>query len=144
MIRTAAEYLDSIRDGRQVWINGEKVHDVPTHPMFKPVVDIRARIYEMQHDAATRHVMTYEEEGETFSVGLKLPYAQEDWYRKREATDAVMDDVGGIVTRVGDESVCLMWCLSLWLAEVGRASSQDRASISVAAAPSLVNLPTSH
>ena len=73
MIRTAAEYLDSIRDGRQVWINGEKVDDVPTHPMFKPLVDVRARIYEMQHDAATRDTMTYEEGGECFSVGLKLP-----------------------------------------------------------------------
>jgi len=111
MIRTAAEYLESIRDGRQVWINGEKVDDVPTHPMFKPLVDIRARIYEMQHDAATRDTMTYEENGETFAVGLKLPYTQEDWYRKREATDAVMDDVGGIVTRVGDETVGEMWSL---------------------------------
>jgi len=111
MIRTAAEYLDSIRDGRQVWINGEKVDDVPTHPMFKPVVDIRARIYEMQHDAATRDTMTYEEDGETFAVGLKLPHTQEDWYRKREATDAVMDDIGGIVTRVGDETVGEMWSL---------------------------------
>ena len=111
MIRTAAEYLESIRDGRQVWINGEKVDDVPTHPMFKPLVDIRARIYEMQHDAATRDTMTYQENGETFAVGLKLPYTQEDWYRKREATDAVMDDVGGIVTRVGDETVGEMWSL---------------------------------
>jgi 4-hydroxyphenylacetate 3-monooxygenase len=111
MIRTAAEYLDSIRDGRQVWINGEKVDDVPTHPMFKPLVDIRARIYEMQHDAATRDTMTYEEDGETFAVGLKLPHTQEDWYRKREATDAVMDDIGGIVTRVGDETVGEMWSL---------------------------------
>ena len=111
MIRTAAEYRESIRDGRQVWINGEKVDDVPTHPMFKPLVDIRARIYEMQHDAATRDTMTYEENGETFAVGLKLPYTQEDWYRKREATDAVMDDVGGIVTRVGDETVGEMWSL---------------------------------
>ena len=111
MIRTAAEYLDSIRDGRQVWINGEKVDDVPTHPMFKPLVDIRARIYEMQHDAATRDTMTYEEGGECFSVGLKLPYSQEDWYQKRVATDAVMDDVGGIVTRVGDETVGEMWSL---------------------------------
>ncbi len=111
MIRTAAEYLDSIRDGRQVWINGEKVDDVPTHPMFKPLVDIRARIYEMQHDATTRDTMTYEEGGECFSVGLKLPYSQEDWYQKRVATDAVMDDVGGIVTRVGDETVGEMWSL---------------------------------
>ena len=111
MIRTAAEYLDSIRDGRQVWINGEKVDDVPTHPMFKPLVDVRARIYDMQHDVATRQVMTYEEDGETFAVGLKLPRTQGDWNRKREATDAVMDDVGGIVTRVGDETVGEMWSL---------------------------------
>ena len=111
MIRTAAEYLDSIRDGRQVWINGEKVDDVPTHPMFKPLVDVQARIYEMQHDAATRDTMTYEEGGECFSVGLKLPYSQEDWYKKRVATDAVMDDIGGIVTRVGDETVGEMWSL---------------------------------
>ena len=111
MIRTAAEYLDSIRDGRQVWINGEKVDDVPTHPMFKPLVDVRARIYDMQHDVATRQVMTYEEDSETFAVGLKLPRTQGDWNRKREATDAVMDDVGGIVTRVGDETVGEMWSL---------------------------------
>ena len=111
MIRSAAEYLDSIRDGRQVWINGEKVDDVPTHPMFKPLVDVRARIYDMQHDVATRQVMTYEEDGETFAVGLKLPRTQGDWNRKREATDAVMDDVGGIVTRVGDETVGEMWSL---------------------------------
>jgi len=34
MIRTGAEYLQSIRDGREVYVNGDKVTDVPTHPMF--------------------------------------------------------------------------------------------------------------
>jgi 4-hydroxyphenylacetate 3-monooxygenase len=43
MIRTGDEYRDSIRDGREVFMNGEKVPDVTTHPMFKPLVDIRAR-----------------------------------------------------------------------------------------------------
>ena len=52
-IRTGEEYRESIRDGRMVFMNGEKVPDVTTHPMFKPLVDIRARIYDMQHDAAT-------------------------------------------------------------------------------------------
>ncbi len=58
MIRTGAQYRDSIRDGRAVFINGERVLDVTTHPMFKPIVDVRARIYDMQHEAATRDVMT--------------------------------------------------------------------------------------
>jgi 4-hydroxyphenylacetate 3-monooxygenase len=46
MIRTGEQYRESIRDGREVWINGERIKDVTRHPMFKPLVDIRARIYE--------------------------------------------------------------------------------------------------
>jgi 4-hydroxyphenylacetate 3-monooxygenase len=42
MIRTGQQYRDSIRDGRQVWINGERVKDVTAHPMFRPLVDVRA------------------------------------------------------------------------------------------------------
>ena len=56
MIRTGDEYRASLRDGREVWITGERVADVTTHPMFKPLVDIRARIYDMQHDPATADV----------------------------------------------------------------------------------------
>ena len=41
MIRTGEQYRDSIRDGREVYINGECVKDVTTHPAFKPIVDIR-------------------------------------------------------------------------------------------------------
>jgi 4-hydroxyphenylacetate 3-monooxygenase len=112
MIRTGEQYRESLRDGREVWINGERVKDVTRHPMFKPVVDIRARIYDMQHEAAHRDVMTYEEKGERFAIGNRLPREQKDWMDKRKAVDAVMYEVGGVVTRVGDETVGEMW--SLW------------------------------
>jgi 4-hydroxyphenylacetate 3-monooxygenase len=111
MIRTGNQYRDSLRDGRRIWINGERVADVTTHPMFKPLVDIRARIYDMAHEPRLRDVMTYEEGGERFAIGLKLPYTQDDWHAKRRATDTVLEDVKGIVTRVGDETVGEMWSL---------------------------------
>ncbi|MDP6079095.1 MAG: 4-hydroxyphenylacetate 3-hydroxylase family protein [Arenicellales bacterium] len=111
MIRTGDEYRDSIRDGREVWINGEKVDDVTCHPMFKPLVDVRARIYDMQHERQFCDVMTYQEDGDSFAVGLKLPHTQQDWHDKRTATDQVLDEVGGVVTRVGDETVGEMWSL---------------------------------
>ena len=112
MIRTGDEYRDSIRDGREVFMNGEKVPDVTTHPMFKPLVDIRARIYDMQHEAATASKMVYrDDDGEQYSIGLKLPYSQNDWSEKRASTDAIFDDIGGVVTRVGDETVGEMWSL---------------------------------
>jgi 4-hydroxyphenylacetate 3-monooxygenase len=112
MIRTGQQYRDSIRDGRQVWINGERVQDVTTHRMFKPLVDIRARIYDMAHETAHAATMTYRDEtGAICSVGTKLPLTAEDWYAKRDAVNAVLDEVGGIVTRVGDETVGEMWSL---------------------------------
>ncbi|MEK9786452.1 MAG: 4-hydroxyphenylacetate 3-hydroxylase N-terminal domain-containing protein, partial [Gammaproteobacteria bacterium] len=112
MIRTGEQYRESIRDGRLVYMNGEKVKDVTQHPQFKPLVDIRARIYDMQHDKATAGVMTYQDDaGESCSVGLKLPFTPDDWQAKRRATDAVFDDIGGVVTRVGDETVGEMWSL---------------------------------
>ena len=95
MIRTGKQYRDSLRDGRRIWINGERVADVTTHPMFKPLVDIRARIYDMAHEKHLQDIMTYEEGGERFAIGLKLPYTQDDWHAKRRATDAVLDDVEG-------------------------------------------------
>jgi 4-hydroxyphenylacetate 3-monooxygenase len=112
MIRTGEQYRDSIRDGRVVYIGAERVKDVSRHPMFKPLVDIRARIYDMQHEAATREAMTYEEKGERFAVGQMLPFTHADWHAKRRAVDAVTWDIGGVVTRVGDETVGEMW--SLW------------------------------
>jgi len=113
MIRTGAEYIESIRDDREVWIDGERVKDVPSHPAFKPLVDIRARIYDMAHDARTQDAMSYvdEETGERNPIGLKLPFEQKDWHDKRDSVDAVMDDIGGVVTRVGDETIGEMWSL---------------------------------
>ena len=113
MIRTGQQYRDSIRDGRQVYINGERVKDVTTHPMFKPLVDIRARIYDMQHDAATRDVMTWTDpqSGGVNAVNAQLPFTKEHWEAKRLATDTVLREIGGVVTRVGDETVGEMWSL---------------------------------
>jgi 4-hydroxyphenylacetate 3-monooxygenase len=111
LIRTGQQYLDSIRDSREVYINGERVKDLATHPMFKPVIDIRARIYDMQHEAATRDVLSFEDHGERHAVANKLPRTQEDWWAKFRATDAVLNAIGGVVTRVGDETVGEMWSL---------------------------------
>jgi 4-hydroxyphenylacetate 3-monooxygenase len=113
MIRTGDDYRASIRDGREVWINGERVDDVTTHPAFKPVVDIRARIYDLAFEDETRDVLTYADPdtGERFAVGPKLPRSREDWHAKRRAVDTILNDVGGVVTRVGDETVGEMWSL---------------------------------
>ena len=113
MIRTGDDYRESIRDGREVWIDGERVEDVTTHPAFKPIVDVRARIYDLAHESSTRGAMTYTdaESGDLCAIAGKPPVSKQDWHDKRRAVETVLDDVGGIVTRVGDETVGEMWSL---------------------------------
>ena len=114
MIRTGAQYRESLKDDREIWINGERVKDVTTHPAFKPIVDARARIYDMAHEDKYREVMSYMEKGtnEPNNIGYKPPKTREDWHDKRRAVDAVMNDLGGVVIRMGDETIGEVW--SLW------------------------------
>src|SRR5579872_3461810 len=105
MIRTGNQYLESIRDDRAVFLNGRRVLDVTQEPMLKPLIDIRAKIYDLQHAAETRALLSYEEGGERNAVANKLPRIEQDWHDKRRATDTVLNSIGGVVTRVGDETV---------------------------------------
>ena len=47
---TGAEYLESLRDGREVYIYGERVKDVTTHPAFRNAARSIARLYDALHD----------------------------------------------------------------------------------------------
>ena len=93
-------------------MDGKRVDDVNTHPQFKPLIDIRARIYDLQHEAEFQDLMTFEEDGERFPVGNQIPLEEAHWQAKRKAVDIVMKDIGGVVTRVGDETVGEMWSLA--------------------------------
>ena len=53
-----AEYLESIRDGREIWIYGERVKDVTTHPAFRNTVRMIARLYDAMHDPAKKDILT--------------------------------------------------------------------------------------
>lgn len=47
---TGEEYLESLRDGREVWIYGERVADVTAHPAFRNPARMVARLYDALHD----------------------------------------------------------------------------------------------
>src|SRR6202041_78112 len=48
--QTGAEYIDSLRDGREVFIYGERVKDVTTHPAFRNTSRMVARLFDALHD----------------------------------------------------------------------------------------------
>jgi 4-hydroxyphenylacetate 3-monooxygenase len=55
---TGDEYLESIRDGREIYCYGERVDDVTTHPAFRNATRMVARLYDALHDPDKQGVLT--------------------------------------------------------------------------------------
>ena len=49
---TGAEYLESLRDDREIYLYGERVKDVTAHPAFRNPARMVARLYDALHDPA--------------------------------------------------------------------------------------------
>ncbi len=56
---TGARYIESLKDGREVWLDGEKVQDVTTHPALSGIAHELARIYDLQASDEFRDQMTF-------------------------------------------------------------------------------------
>lgn len=117
MLRTGQQYRDGLRDGREIWIDGERVTDVTTHPAFKPIVDVKARMYDIQHEPEHRDRFSYHDDdgggggGERNAVLLRRPTEPRHWWENWAAIDTFFRDIRGVVTRVGDETIGEMWSL---------------------------------
>ncbi|MCX5199509.1 Pyoverdin chromophore biosynthetic protein pvcC [Streptomyces sp. NBC_00249] len=55
---TGDEYVESLRDGREVYLYGERVKDVTEHVAFRNPIRMTARLYDALHDPATKEVLT--------------------------------------------------------------------------------------
>ena len=85
MLRTGEEHLERLRDGRRVYIGGERVDDVTTHPAYAHAVATAAAIYDMKADPANREITAFEEAGEVCSSYYIRAKTRDD-LRKRSAT----------------------------------------------------------
>src|SRR5262245_19924950 len=53
-----AEYLESLRDGREVYIYGVRVKDVTKHPALRNAAVSVAKLYDALHDPASKETLT--------------------------------------------------------------------------------------
>jgi 4-hydroxyphenylacetate 3-monooxygenase len=102
MLLTGQEYLESIRDGRRVYVGGELVEDVTTHPAFRNAAHSFAMIYDRKRASENRDVMTTEEDGETFSTYFLLPRTREDLQRRFETHRRIASWTYGLLGRSPD------------------------------------------
>ncbi|MCZ6873176.1 MAG: 4-hydroxyphenylacetate 3-monooxygenase, oxygenase component [bacterium] len=71
--RTGAEYIAGLREcPPNIYMHGEQVKDVTTHPGLRNGVHTVARLYDLQHDPTLRDVMTYVSPTSGDRVGLSF------------------------------------------------------------------------
>lgn len=85
-LRTGEQYLESLRDGRQVYILGERVEDLPAHRVLGVPARHSAVEFDLAHDPelADLTLATLETTGETVSRYYQLPRTSEDLLKRRE------------------------------------------------------------
>jgi 4-hydroxyphenylacetate 3-monooxygenase len=57
---TGKEFLDSLRDDREVYMYGERVRNIVEHPAFRNTARMLARLYDALHDPQKKPVLTTE------------------------------------------------------------------------------------
>jgi 4-hydroxyphenylacetate 3-monooxygenase len=87
MAKTGADHIKSLRDGREVFFNGEGVQDVTTHPAFRNAVATIASIYDYQAAPENIERVTFESPRthERVSRGWQLTHSYEELVSRRKA-----------------------------------------------------------
>ena len=89
-IRTVSQYLESLRDGRKVFFDGEKVDDVTTHPVLRGSINLASMMYVMAEDPRYKDLLvTHTPEGEPYSFLFHPARSSDDLLRRREVIKAI-------------------------------------------------------
>jgi len=84
MIRTAEQYVESLKDGRVIYLNGERISDITEHPAFNGPINARALSYVLYEHPKFKDLLTIEENGDRFLFLWNQPKTAEDLVRRRD------------------------------------------------------------
>jgi len=102
MLKTGKEHVESLRDGRVVYLGSERIEDITTHPAFRNAVRTVAALYDMKADPAQRETMTYEEDGGRHSIYYLRPQTRDDLQRRMLGHRKIADLTYGLFGRSPD------------------------------------------
>src|SRR3546814_18094219 len=107
--RTGEEFLKGLQARpREVWVGGERVDDVTTHPAMAGPARTMASVFDRQHEYADECLMPEPETGEAINVSHLIPRSKEDLGRR----GVVLRRLSTEERRVGN--ACVSMCRSRW------------------------------
>ncbi|RJQ87323.1 MAG: gamma-aminobutyrate dehydratase [Desulfobacteraceae bacterium] len=107
-LRTPVEYIESLRDDREVWFRGKRVPDVTEHPVIGKAVQHAAIDYRMAESDAHRDLAVVAEGGRQYSRYYKIPESAEDLLlrsRLIETATAEGDTLVVLIKEIGTDAL---------------------------------------
>lgn len=102
-IRTGQQYLEALRDEREIWLDGERVRDVTTDPRLRGAAESVSELYDLQHRPEFQEKLTFAEPGgQRTSLSYLEPRSQADLVRRREMVNTWMNWTCGMMGRSPD------------------------------------------
>ena len=101
-MRTGSQYIESLDDGRQVYINGERVRSVAEHPAFSGVVRTTASLYDTALDSSNDMIFTDPETGVEANKVFMIPRNLDDLKQRRQAILSWAEITKGLLGRSPD------------------------------------------
>jgi 4-hydroxyphenylacetate 3-monooxygenase len=88
-LRTGAEFKQSLRDNRTVYVGNRRVEDVTVEPSLGPGIDLMASMFDAQFDPATADITTFfdEELGMVVNRAWQAPKTHEEMVARRKLTE---------------------------------------------------------
>src|SRR5580658_5534986 len=103
-MRTGSEYLRSLNDGRRVFVDGERVKDVTSHPAFRQAARSIANLFDVAADPALRERMTFRspKTGEPVWRTYQIPRSHADLAARRLFSETWAEATFGLMGRTPD------------------------------------------
>jgi 4-hydroxyphenylacetate 3-monooxygenase oxygenase component len=100
--RTGEQFLNGLRGPREIWVDGERISDVVSHPKLRGAAHALAEIYDLQHVEKAACLMADPETGEAIPVSHMIPRSREDLVRRGKALRTVAEYSVGLMGRTPD------------------------------------------
>ena len=84
-VRNGEQYLEGLRDDREVWLQGERVKDVTQHPGLCRSAKTLASFMDRQSDPEYQDIVTFKEDGKRIATSFLVPKSKEDVISRGEA-----------------------------------------------------------
>jgi 4-hydroxyphenylacetate 3-monooxygenase len=102
-VRTGTEYLQALRDGREVYLDGKRVEDVTHEPGLSTLAETFARMYDLAHEPEHAAALTFEDEsGQRVNGAWIEPRTRAELEWRRHLTEFIARRTGGLFGRQPD------------------------------------------